>query len=72
MSTKITLEFDNDDMAHAFVANLLDGGGEETCCKDYDEENGVEIYFVWDHENSKKVKKPFYTHLRYRLIEDEE
>ena len=69
--SKVVIEFDNDDMAHAFVANLLDGGGEETTMVEFNEETDEMEYFIWDHENSKKNGTSFYNYLRYTKGNDE-
>lgn len=68
--SEVILEFDNEDMAHAFVVNILNQGDDVLCdCSD----DGEIVYFDWDSKNSKKLgASVFYNYLRFTLEPENE
>lgn len=67
--SKVVLEFDNDDMAHSFVVNIINQGDDVLC--DCDDDGGI-IYFNWDSKKSKKNKNGVYNYLRFTLEAENE
>jgi hypothetical protein len=70
VSTKVTIEFDDEEMASAFVANLLDGGGGQLLC-DFNEKTNELEYFDFDSDNSIKDNNGRYKTLRYRRASED-